>query len=76
MRGIGLGACFGMVGFLCCLVFLVPPLGQLVRLRVLGTLLKLRLVGISGMVAEWSPSGEFDPVEAASSVPPDHPNLV
>ena len=28
----------------------------------------------SGMVAEWSPSDEYDPVEATSSVP-DHPNV-
>ena len=28
----------------------------------------------SGMVAEWSPSDEYDPVEVASSVP-DHPNV-
>ena len=28
----------------------------------------------SGMVAEWSPSHEFDPVGAASLIP-DHPNV-
>ena len=38
-----LGVCFGMVGFLCFLVLTVPPLGLLVRLRVLVTFLKLRL---------------------------------
>ena len=40
---IGFSACFGMVGFLCCLAFLVPPLALLMRLRVPVTLLKLRL---------------------------------
>ena len=42
-KGIGLDACFGMVGFPCSLVLMVPPLGQLVHLRVTVTLLKLRL---------------------------------
>ena len=44
-KGIGLGACSGMVGFLCFLVLMVLPLGQLVHLRVLVTLLTLRLEG-------------------------------
>ena len=68
--------CFGMAGFLSCLAFLAPPFGQPVRLRVLVTLLTLRL-GVSyssGMVAEWSPPDEFDGVEAASLIP-DHPNV-
>ena len=45
IRVIGPGVYFGMVGFLCCLVPLVPPLGQLVLMRVLATLLNLLLVG-------------------------------
>ena len=42
-RGIGLDVCFGTVGSPCFLVLLVPLLGQSVLLRVLVTLLKLRL---------------------------------
>ena len=49
-----------MAGFLCSLVSMVPPLGLLMLLR--------------GLVAEWSPSDEFDEAGAASSVP-DHPNV-
>ena len=37
---IGLGACSGMVGFLCFLVSLVLPPGPLVQMRVLATFLK------------------------------------
>ena len=59
-----------MVGFLCSLVLMVPPLGQLVRLRVQVTLLRLRLV----VITEWSPSDGYDEVEAASLMP-DHPNV-
>ena len=43
LRRIVLGACFGMVGFLCYLVYMVLFLGPSVHLRVLVTLLKLRL---------------------------------
>ena len=35
-----------MAGFLCFLVLMVPPLGQLMHLKVLLTWLRLRLVGI------------------------------
>ena len=42
-NGIGLGVCFGMVGFLSCLVSMEPPLGLLVLLTVPVTLLNLRL---------------------------------
>ena len=45
-RGSGPGVCFGMVGFLCSLVSMVPLLGVLMLLRVLVTLLKLRLGGL------------------------------
>ena len=54
---------------------MVLPLGLLVHLRVLVTMLKLRVGRYSScMVAERSLSGEFDSVEAASLVP-DHPNV-
>ena len=43
IRDIGPGACSGTAGFLCSLVSTVPLLGLLVLLRVLVTLLKLRL---------------------------------
>ena len=55
-----------MVGFLCCLVPLVPHLGQLMHLKVLLTWLSLLLVGIL--------LGEYDRVHAASLVR-DHPNV-
>ena len=64
-----------MVGFQCCLAFLAPPLGQLVRLRVLITFVEAALgCYSSGMVAEWSSPCEFDRVEAASLIP-DRPNV-
>ena len=43
MRFIGHVACFGMAGFLCSLVSMMPPLGLLMLLIVLATLLNLRL---------------------------------
>ena len=42
IRLVGLGACFGMVGFLCCLVLMVLLLGPLMLLRVLAIWLRLR----------------------------------
>ena len=45
------------------------------RLRVLVTLLKLRLgVTLPRLITEWSPPDGFDSVEVASLVP-DHPNV-
>ena len=44
IRSIGLDVCFGMVGFLSCLVLMVPLLWLLVLLIVLVTLLNLHLV--------------------------------
>ena len=53
----------------------MPHLGLLVRLRVLVTLLKLRLgATLLGMITEWSPPDEYDRV-VVSSLVPDHPNV-
>ena len=43
VRFIGLAACFGMAGFLCCPVSMVPLFGTLMLLRVLVTWLRSRL---------------------------------
>ena len=75
-KGHCLGVCFGMVGFLSCLVSREPLLGLLVLLIVLVTLLNLLLVAtLLVFFAEWGPSDEHDAVEAASLLP-DHPNVL
>ena len=43
VKFIGLAACFGMAGFLCCPVSMVPLFGTLMLLRVLVTWLRSRL---------------------------------
>ena len=49
IRDTGHGVCFGKVDFLSCLVLTVPLLGLLVLLRVLVTLLRVRL----GVLLLW-----------------------
>ena len=57
---IGHVACFGMAGFVCSLVYMVPLLGLLMLLRVLVIWVEVALgLYSSGLVAEWSPSDEF-----------------
>ena len=51
---------------------MVPPLGLLMLLRVLVTLLRLRLV--VGILTEWSLPDGYDRVQVASLVP-DHTNV-
>ena len=54
---------------------MVLPLGLLVHLRVLSYLVEAALGSCSSrLVAEWSPSDEYDRFEAASLMP-DHPNV-
>ena len=66
IRDIGLGVCFGMVGFQSSLVLMVPPLGLLVLVIVPVTLLNLRL---AVTLVGWGPPVGFDAVEAASLLP-------
>ena len=75
IRDIGLGVCFGMVGFQSCLVSMEPLLGLLVLLIVLILLLNLRLVvTLLVFLLNGGPPVEFDAVEAASLLP-DYPNV-
>ena len=71
-RSIGQDACFGMAGFLCFPVSMGPPPWALDASESAGYLVEVALgFYSSGMVAEWSPSGELDEAGAASSMP-DH----
>ena len=70
-RLIGQGACSGMAGFLCFQVLMVPRL--LMLLRVLSIWLRSGRYS-HGLVADWSPPGDFDAVGAASLMP-DDPNV-
>ena len=70
IRDIVLGVCFGMVGFQSSLVLMMPPLGLLMLLIVLATLLNLRLaVTLLVFFVGWGPPVGLDAVEAASLLP-------
>ena len=62
-----------MVGFLCFLELIWPPLGLLMLLRVPATWLRSRSgVFLHNLLAEWGPSDGYDEFEVASFMP-DHP---
>ena len=68
-----MGACSGMVGFLCFLGLIGPPLWLLMLLRVLATWLRSRSGVILLTCFLDGVSDGYDAVEVVSS--PDHPSV-